>query len=710
MDSDEEDSRCPITPYGMIESKRRLKQRGFHRNVTSKTVRQMPAFKEAVKSLADRKKQAAAAPAASPVTAPAIGPVVGHMYLGPKILEDVFRDGHQTAMKFSLTSSKMFKLTSDGVNRWDFCAMNYVVQVPSSVMVVVVPQHTVGDIIDAQKRYKLKLNSVEWVNVRRKLESEQDFDNYKLRSIEMEQMFLEWARIWRAECLRVAGPYWTTEDPDIDPLTTDRAKEWWDEDPEGINAVGSLKPIGETWLANQFEGSANKLHKMPICLAMESLFKLMSELHRARSHIEVLHLHAVPLVDRRMLAIMLRGLPHVTMVGVYNCPLIHFGDIIPLLDLIHEINVDRREKNMPRIKAFDFFPCFNQGMPYAHANAATYGISWGPIEMDIGQRGFYAIILKAVMKSKGLGLDLLFSPRHAFMDYLTKVPNIPLGVYGFLDAVYRYMEVRKYDADRCNLKLQAIYDMLKPIRVTLNDYVADDWPKYYIREMGKTFLCCSSCGYETFEDFFPANSKKRRARHQQTCCACLLQKALDEESDHFKTKKKELLDRLCPDWHREAFNQDAPLFAGGAGLIRLESTETIRPPSIHRPFLVDGLLRFSPYWQPLLRDQKKVYDSLVKLPSLENVALDSDYRRRWSDAIVFAVKDDVHRLCILELKGTYQRGSKRQRIPAYGPTREDGGSPDHPDEAQPPASKVKRSFFDHKKALNIARWMKKSDW
>ncbi|KAL7782197.1 hypothetical protein V8C43DRAFT_319263 [Trichoderma afarasin] len=713
MDFDDDDFRCSVTQYGMKESRQRLSDGKFHPEVTTKTAAQLEndTIRPAFKAAASRPKTRAAAIETAPFIPPEIVPVVGHLYLGPKIMEYVFRDGHKTAMRLSLTSSKMFKLVGDNVNRWDFCAMAYVVEVPSSVMIVEVPQHTIGDILEAQKKYKLRLDSPEWKETRQRLESLQDFDGYKLRSIEMEQVFFQWARIWRAECLRVAGPYWATDDQEIDPLTTGRAKEWWKDDVNGINVMGSLEPLDKMWSANQFEGTKDKLHKMPISLAMESLFKLMAELHRARSHIEVLHLHKVPLLDRRMLAIILRGLPHVTMVGVYNCPLIHFGDVIPILDLIHEINNDRRKKNMPKIEAFDFFPHFNQGTPYAHENAATYGISWGPIEMDIAQRGFYAIILKAVLKSKGLGLDLLFSKDHAFMDYLAKVPNIPLGVYSFLDAVYRYIEVDRWAWNRGDIKLQAIYDMLKPVRVAVEKHVAHDYPKYYLKKMATTFFCCSSCGYQTFMEFFPAYSMNQLQPHRRVCCACRLQKRLDAETDHLKAQKKGLLDKLCPDWEPKAFNQDAPLFRGGVGLIRLHSTETVRHiPNIVFAEGVDGVHRWTHYWQRLMRDNKLPHDSLVKLPRLEDVALDEVTRRRWLDVIASAVREDVHRLGILELRKTFPTGSKRKGIPAYGPTREDGGAPDDLDEIQPPIPDERRYFFDYSKALKTARELLKEGW
>ncbi|KAL7943237.1 hypothetical protein V8C42DRAFT_359355 [Trichoderma barbatum] len=761
MDSDDEDCPRPVIRYGMIESRKRLERTGFHPEVTLKTpwqireesirylqtkiqrleraeyillqkahltpryaagngrghrnrthgtdVRRLTKGPWFVTAKLGRKAASKKKPKKRPKDS-AIESLVDHMYLGPQLLEDVFSDGHRTAMKLSQTSSQMFKLVGNNVSRWDFCSMTYTVQVPSSVMVVVVPKHTIGDILEAQKRYKVKVNSAKWNDTRRKLEFQKDFDNYKLRSIEMEQIYFNWARMWRTECLRAAGPYWSTEDQDIDPQTTDRAKEWWDDDSDGINVMGSLKPLSKMWSANQFEGTGNRLHKMPISLAMESLLKLMCELHRARVHIRVLHLHDVPLLDRRMLAIMLRGLPHVVMVGVYNCPLIHFGDVTAILDLIHEINSGRRENKMPEIKAFDFFPYFNQGMPYAHSNAATYGISWGPIPMDTAQRGFYAIILKAVMKAKAMGINLLFSPDHAFMEYLTKVPNLPLGVYGFLDAVYRYLDVKKEDPNRCNLKLQAIYDMLKPVRLSLETNLADDWPRYYIKEMAKTFLFCCSCGYETFKEFFPAGAKRSLSRRQRVCCACLLQQQLDEESDHWKKQKKQLLDMLCPDWDDSAFNQDAPLFDDGAGLIRLESTATERPPSGQPTFLVEGLMRVTQYCELRVRDRKIVSNSLTKLPSLEDVALDSATGRRWLDAIVLAVREDVHRLGIMELKYRYSQASRRRGIPAFGSTRTDGGAPDHPDENQPPAPAQSHSFFDHRKALAAAIWQKTRGW
>jgi hypothetical protein len=598
-------------------------------------------------------------------------------------------------------------------------------------MVVMVPKYTIGDIREARDKYPASIRPEEWNKTRRKLEFQKHPDTYKIRSIEVEDIYFNWAQVWRESCLRKAGPFWAADNQEIDPQTDERALAWWRGDHNAINVMGSLKPLEQMWSANQFVGTGNKPHTIPCTLAMECLIKLSKyhgsclevprrlilttlvvfELFKARIHIRVLHLHDVPLLDRRMLAVILRGLPHVIMVGVYKCPLIHFGDVIPILDLIHEINIQRRSQDMPEIQDFDFYPHFNQGMPYAHENAATYGVSWSPLSMDIAQRGFYAILLKAVMKSKAMGIGLLFSPTHAFMEYLIKVPNPPLGVFGFLDAIYRYLEVKKDDPNRSNLKLQAIYDIIKPIRIALEENLAEDWPKYYTKEMAKTLLCCSSCGYETFEEFFPANSKSRLPRHRRVCSGCHLQRYLDGEPDHWKLQKRRLIDKLCPGWNKEAFNKDAPLFEDGEGLIRLESKETERPLPRFPTFVVDGLLRTSPYYEPLMRDNKVQFDSLAGLPNLQDVAEDSDTMQQWFYVIILALRDDILRRGIHELRKQFPTNNKKKGIPAFGSSRTDGGAPDHQDELQPEKCEDgKKSFYDQKEALKAAQWITKKKW
>lgn len=141
-------------------------------------------------------------------------------------------------------------------------------------MVIMVPKYTVGDIRAAQNKYPPMIHPEDWNDERRRLEFEDHPDMYKIWSIEVEHVYFKWARVWREICQRAEGPYWVSEDQEIDPRTDERAIEWWRGDNRAINVMGSLKPLEEMWSANQLEGTGYKPHVMPYILAMKSLIKL----------------------------------------------------------------------------------------------------------------------------------------------------------------------------------------------------------------------------------------------------------------------------------------------------------------------------------------------------------------------------------------------------------------------------------------------------
>ncbi|KAL6876580.1 hypothetical protein J3F83DRAFT_712162 [Trichoderma novae-zelandiae] len=761
MEPNDEDCSDPITRYGMVESRQRLEEAGFHPGVTNRSLQELETellahLKKKINRpsrtvyLARQRQKLApqktvqrgrcgrlhsgddrrcrgAIRSFGPLTK---GPwyctesldkivsdaeskavisgnvtarrkdeltmesMINHNQLGPKILNRVFAHGHKAVMNLALTSSKMFKLISNSVNRWDFSSSLYKAKSPSNVFVAMVPAQSTREFRDVLSKFSVPVGSAEWMEARQRLESQGDPDGQKLRAIEVEHELFQMAKKFRRQCFRSLGPYWATAVTEIDPRTKRNARKWWDGNDEAMNIMGSLKPLKKMWTANQFEGTGNRWYQVPLSIAMEALLKLMTEMHAVSTYIEVLHLHDLPLLDRRTLAIMLRSMPRVVQVAVYKCPLVHFGDLIPILDLIHEINTGRREKEMPTIKAFDFYPHFEEGMPYKHQYAATFGLTWGPLPMDLAQRGLYCILLKALMKAKAMNLGQLFDKDGALMEWLARVPNVPLGPYCFLDAAYRYLEVDDQDPDQTDKRTQATYDLLKPVRIALGAYLGQDWPAYYIRQMGEKYFC-SSCGYVTFREFFPSRAG-RLPRHRRTCCACYLQRTLDEENDHGKPWRLDMLDIVCPEWKRQEFNVDAPLYDKGAGLMRLQSTETERDPNL------------PPTAQPLIRDNKYPFDSLAGLPSLEKVAQGSDMARLWKDAVALGFRYDLQRRGILELRHSYNRQSNG--VPAFPPTREDGGAPDHEDELQLANTDWPFPFYDHRQALDVADLMKSSDW
>lgn len=438
----------------------------------------------------------------------------------------------------------------------------------------------------------------------------------------------------------------------------------------------------------------SKFQPFPSRPTTEANTNAVQKILEQRAGIKVLYFQKTPHLDRRILAIILRACPHVEMIGIYDCPLIHFGDVLCLLDLIHEINSKRKEDNLPVIKALDFFPRYHEGMPYEHPWAETYGLTWGPQKLDIVQRGFFCIVLKAFMKAKAMKLDLLFSKGNAFCDFLFKVPNYSLAVPSFLDAMFRLVDLQlKKKRGTQNEHKQLVYDLLKPVRIDLEKNISHDWPHWYTKIMGKYLVFCSSCGYEMLEEFFTAASRNSQP-HTRVCAGCLLQLKLDDEGDHLKKKKAATLTTLFPEWDGRSFNHDAPLAAAARGIISLKPTvsECRAPPAL----IVNnhGDVFQPPFEQPLVRNNKIHFDSLQNLPSLADLVGNSKAVKLWRTVYHQSNNLDMYSRLVRRLREENRDVGGDGR--PFERTRFDGGMPDHVEERQPPRMlqeyKLSRSF------------------
>lgn len=368
----------------------------------------------------------------------------------------------------------------------------------------------------------------------------------------------------------------------------------------------------------------------------------MLEISKKNQTIEVLHFHETPFLDRRILAIVLRACPNLRMVGVYNCPLIHFGDLIPILDLISDINHSRRMKGeVNRIEKFDFFPYFNSGLSEPRLADPVYGLTTAQYELDVVQRGFYGILLKGFLKAREMGLNLLFEPSSAFRAFLFRVPNPPLSVPTFLDGLHRYLSKNSNDVT----KRKALYDILKPVRLGLEQNVGSDYPTWYRTSMGSYLPFCASCGYEMLPEFFPAGAI-RNAPHRRICAACCLQLLLDDEPHNMHREKLEVLRRLFPEWTPLAFDVDAPV--GGqppeSDLLRLRCNGSERddPPSLYSN--MQGFMAATPHVLALVRDwEQKAHEvSLENLPTLKQLVEDPYGSKQWSALFNECMEMDVY--------------------------------------------------------------------
>ncbi|KAF4472300.1 hypothetical protein FALBO_791 [Fusarium albosuccineum] len=417
------------------------------------------------------------------------------------------------------------------------------------------------------------------------------------------------------------------------------------------------------------------LTQVTLCDTMQ----LLITLHNRQNVITVLHFHQTALLDRRLVAVILRDLPNVKMLGIYECPLIHVGDVLCLLDLINEVNKNR-PKGEVRLGSFDFYPRYHSGMPYKKGpsnTSSTYGLTWSHEKPDVVQRGLLSIVMQAVLKSRHMKIGMLMDKKGAFLKFLSQLPFQPLQILSFLDGLYRYLDLVEAGSKAGDALKMALYDMLKAVRLGLESFDRD-WPKYYCQSMGKNKLFCSSCGCDFLQEFFSLDARGTRP-HRRVCAACTLRLWLDEEKDHGKADSKELLDIFFPEWTKSDFNDDAPFDKHGEGLVRLQTKQNIRPPPPTMQVAADGTLYQPSYTEPLVRDNKLHHDSLQKL-----VTLPQFIGYKYTDDLRFrAQRTDMTRIVALVLKECYPE--EKMGLEPFASARVDGGSPNHFDESQTPS-------------------------
>ncbi|KAJ4271598.1 hypothetical protein NW762_000302 [Fusarium torreyae] len=433
-------------------------------------------------------------------------------------------------------------------------------------------------------------------------------------------------------------------------------------------------------------------------VALNSTVKLLHTIHNRSHLVRVLHFHKTPLLDRRLVAIILRSCSLVKMIGIYECPQLHFGDIIPLLDLIHEVNMNRSEQKRPKVEALDFYPRYHAGMPYRGTGtqvSEAYGLTWKAMNNDVVQRGVLAIVMQAVLKSRRMKLDVLMDKNAAFMTYLSNLPMLPGKAHGFLDGLFRYLDLVAAKSNDKNAIKKATYDMVKAIKLGIEN-VEKDWPKYYIGKMATDLVFCSSCGYEMLPEFY-SNREIGNRPHARTCAGCILRFWLDEEEDHQKKEALDVMTPFFPDWDPTSFNNDARLLPEARGLIRMGSRKAERSPTPSMQVRPDGSFYQPQYTIELVRDNKAHGDSVQGLPSLVGL-LKSDGQRAKDVAMVA----DAERIVALLLRDFYP--VRTGALEAFAAHREDRGAPDHYDESQGDAQHLQK--MPHKLSPNFTTAMK----
>ncbi|KAF4591983.1 ribosomal protein L36 [Ophiocordyceps camponoti-floridani] len=582
--------------------------------------------------------------------------------IGGIVAQNIFAQGLKSACDVAMSSTQTWNSLVASTKIWDFFAGELFSNGPAAVFIAVAPKYSVGEFAYAAKYDPADLSVDDglslWCKKARKAET---------------AIYIALSELHRRlQGRRMPIPHMGHLSKEIVELT-------W-----------KLTDVKHIHGSNQFHSTfPNQAYDPPASFCLARLREMLKDIFQKRSALKVLYFEKTPFLDRRVLAVILRACPLVEMVGIYNCPLIHFADTICILDLIHEINGQRRKDGNPTIRALDFYPRYHRGMPYQHETAETYGLSWGPMKRDVSQRGFFAILLKAFMKSRALSIDLLFDKGKAFRDFLYRTPQYSLAVLVFLDALYRISDLRRTKSDNPHHLREAMYDLLKPVRVDL-EKSEHDWPEYYSHIMGQCLYFCSSCGYEMLEEFF-TSKQRQRPPHQRACAGCILTRGLEFETDHLKQEKILVLDHLFPMHNEKDFNKDAPLGYEARGLLRLRTKETTRPPP--PPIVVNNLgFPYQPNFEHVMvRDSKIHFDSVQNLPTLGELIKDRVCKDRWIKALNESNYVDMYsRLCRRLCEESRAREevrlkkeAKKRRKKPRDDERADGGWPDDGGQYQP---------------------------
>ncbi|KAG5918057.1 hypothetical protein E4U61_002140 [Claviceps capensis] len=620
-----------VENYDIIASQRALMKNGFHKAVTSKTPQEIErAWLSRLMSAVD---------------------------VGGQLANVLFAEGLGTVLNAAVASSSSWLAMSNSVKIWDMNAATFRTNGRSGVLLAVTPECTVGEMKQVHDLDPCELHpsNSNWCAEAMKLENDIYLSIHRVHG-----------RVRRWTCNRL-------QRQDVDKILP---VEFLAEEIVGI--INRIQDVATVWSASQFISSPRcRLFDAPAIFSMSRLRDLLSQILLQQNSFKVLYFQKIAYLDRRLVAIILRACPNVRMLGIYECPLIHFGDVLCLIDLIYEVNYDRRKRGLPEVTSLDFYPNYNKGTPFASDTTATYGLSWPPLKLDVAQRGFFNIILKAFMKAKRMKLGLLFDQDKAFCTYLSHVPNYPLAVPTFLDAMYRYAEVRHEPA-----RQTILYDLLKPVRLGLERYMDQDWSNYYSNVMGKHMVFCSSCGYETLEEFYSSFALHVPHPHRRRCAGCTLQRWLDGEVDHLKTQKRQILDTLFPDWHGSDFNPDAPVLSSMTRLLRLQSTESVRPDVPRLLLDSNGEMYCPQIKEALVRDNKSHLDSLQQLPSLSELLHGLGSVERWGHVDNKCNNLDMYSRSVRKVQESSICHEDDKGIMGGCA---DGGMPDHVEELQPGA-------------------------
>ncbi|KAJ0286732.1 hypothetical protein COL940_002874 [Colletotrichum noveboracense] len=299
---------------------------------------------------------------------------------------------------------------------------------------------------------------------------------------------------------------------------------------------------------------------------------LLRSLHTYGANISCLRLHEVPGLDLRVTKLILSACKSLINLDIIECELLHFGSIVPLLDIVH---VNSKEAGKSPVQ-LQFRPKTWLGTDTNRQG--TMVISFDDIEYRNIPTAIMTTVFMAVVKAVPMGIDLV-SEHRDFRKFLDIIPMQPGAMALFLHHLMVYIDLTQDPITWASLDKVTRNDVEDQVLLSIcMKKLAYHKRDAYFQGTDE----CDTCGYKLVTAFF-RGEMSTRAPDQRTCRICELHQRLDAQSHHRLLEKREMVKDLL-------FNRDEDVTKQNniANMqIPVNDLEKVFAPTLPNPFVAD---------------------------------------------------------------------------------------------------------------------------
>ncbi|RYP65978.1 hypothetical protein DL771_008025 [Monosporascus sp. 5C6A] len=284
------------------------------------------------------------------------------------------------------------------------------------------------------------------------------------------------------------------------------------------------------------------MHKLPTMpKTVDNHIKLYRTFLYHGEHMQNVVLHRVTLLNIPAVKAIVRAMPNLSHLGIYNCELLALEAVVPLLEIITEVNQRRQERNAAPVN-LDFAPRFFQG---PIVNGKCYGV----IPYDEGttdtQRAMVPILMKAINMALDTGINLV-RPGTAFRRYLEKIPFKLDTLYQILEAIHNIRDYKNglhgdltklSEAEKREMETALWYDLI--IATNGKCMGEPELRKILMLNDSIALMDCRDCGQSLPVTFYRGEVAARRAEYR-ICHGCELADFLSRHQYNMRQPKGEL--------------------------------------------------------------------------------------------------------------------------------------------------------------------------